>query len=211
MLTRLIAFSLRNRVFVAVAAVIVAVYGTFVATGLPVDVLPDLNRPTVTILTESHGLVPEDVEQLVTRYVEQAVNGATGVMRVRSNSGLGISIVFVEFDWDTDIYRNRQIVQEKLQLARAQLPPGIVPQMTPISSIMGQIQIIGVRSRSGETDPTEIRAFVDQTVKLRLLSISGVAQVVSIGGAPRQLQVVADADKLRAYDVGLDEVADAIR
>jgi len=211
MLTRLIALSLKNRAFVAVAALIVAFYGSFVAAGLPVDVLPDLNRPTVTILTESHGLVPEDVEQLVTRYIEQAVNGATGVMRVRSSSGLGISIVFVEFDWDTDIYRNRQIVQEKLQLARAQLPPGIVPQMTPISSIMGQIQIIGVRSRSGKTDPTEIRAFVDQTVKLRLLSLSGVAQVVSIGGAPRQLQVVTDADKLRAYDVSLGEVADAIR
>jgi len=211
MLNRLIALALRHRMLTLVVALLVAVYGGVVATRLPIDVLPDLNRPTVTILTEAHGLVPEDVEQLVTRPIEQAVNGATGVARVRSSSGLGLSIVFVEFDWDTEIYRNRQIVQEKLQLARAQLPPGVEPQMAPIASIMGQVQIIGVRSRSGATDPTEIRAFVDQTVKLRLLSLPGVAQVVSIGGAPRQLQVIADADKLRAYDVAIEEVADAIR
>ncbi|MHC4954320.1 MAG: efflux RND transporter permease subunit [Planctomycetota bacterium] len=211
MLNRLIAFSLRNRVVVVVAALAVAFYGTFVATSLPIDVLPDLNRPTVTILTEAHGLVPEDVEQLVTRYIEQSVNGATGVARVRSASGLGLSVVFVEFDWETDIYRNRQIVQEKLQLARAQLPPGVEPHMAPIASIMGQIQLLGIRSKSGKTDPTAIRAFVDQTLKLRLLSISGVAQVVSIGGAPKQLQVTVDAEKLIAYDVTLEEVADAIR
>ncbi|MHC4849068.1 MAG: efflux RND transporter permease subunit [Planctomycetota bacterium] len=211
MLNRLIAFSLGNRVVIAIAAIAVAVWGTLIAIELPIDVLPDLNRPTVTIMTEAHGLVPQDVEQLVTRHVEQSVNGATGVTRVRSASGLGLSVVFVEFDWDTDIYLNRQIVQEKLQLARGQLPPGIEPQMAPISSIMGQIQLIGVRSRSGKTDPTEIRAFVDQSLKLRLLSLSGVAQVVTIGGAPKQLQVIADADKLRAYDVGLEEVADAIR
>ncbi|MHC4939664.1 MAG: efflux RND transporter permease subunit [Planctomycetota bacterium] len=211
MLNRLIAFSLHNRMVIAIVATVVAVWGALVAFELPIDVLPDLNRPTVTIMTEAHGLVPQDVEQLVTRHVEQAVNGATGVVRVRSTSGLGLSVVFVEFDWDTEIYRNRQIVQEKLQLARSQLPPGIEPQMAPISSIMGQIQLIGVRSRSGKTDPTEIRAFVDQSLKLRLLSLSGVAQVVTIGGAPKQLQVIADADKLRAYDVGLRELADAIR
>ncbi|MHC4222485.1 MAG: efflux RND transporter permease subunit, partial [Planctomycetota bacterium] len=211
MLNRIIAFSLRSRLLVAIVGLGVAAYGTMVALNLPIDVLPDLNRPTVNIMTEAHGYVPEDVEQLITRHVEQAVNGATGVMRVRSQSGTGLSVVYVEFDWDTDIYRNRQIVQEKLQVTRAQLPPGVVPQMAPISSIMGQIQLIGVRSRSGKTDTTEIRAFVDQTIKLRLLSISGVAQVVSSGGAPRQLQVILDADKLRAYDVSLEEVAEGIR
>jgi CzcA family heavy metal efflux pump len=211
MLNRIIAFSLRHRLLVAIAAVAVAAYGTAVALSLPIDVLPDLNRPTVTILTEAHGLVPEDIEQQVTRPVEQSVNGATGVVRVRSSSGLGLSVVTVEFDWETDVYRNRQIVQEKLQLVRGQLPPGVEPRMAPISSIMGQIQIIGVRSRSGETDPSEIRALVDQTVKLRLLSLRGVAQVVSTGGAPRQLQVIVDADRLRAHDVGLAEVAEAIR
>jgi CzcA family heavy metal efflux pump len=211
MLNRIIAASLRNRIFVAVAALAVAAYGTSIALELPVDVLPDLNRPTVTIMAEAHGLVPEVIEQLVTRHLEQAVNGATGVVRVRSQSGLGLSVVYVEFDWDTDLYRNRQIVQERIQIARPQLPTDVVPQMAPISSIMGQIQLIGVRSRTGATDPTEIRAFVDQTVKLRLLSLSGVAQVVSSGGAPRQLQVIVDADRLRAYDVGLEEVAAAIR
>ncbi|MHC4932158.1 MAG: efflux RND transporter permease subunit, partial [Planctomycetota bacterium] len=211
MLLRIIAFSLRSRLLVAIVGLGVAAYGLTVALNLPIDVLPDLNRPTVNIMTEAHGYVPEDVEQLITRYVEQAVNGATGVVRVRSQSGTGLSVVYVEFDWDTDIYRNRQIVQEKLQVTRSQLPPGVVPQMAPISSIMGQIQLIGVRSRSGKTDTTEIRAFVDQTIKLRLLSISGVAQVVSSGGAPRQLQVILDADKLRAYDVSFEEVAEGIR
>ena len=211
MLNRLIAFSLRNRLLVVLAALAIAAYGSWVALRLPIDVLPDLNRPTVTILTEAHGLVPLDVEQLVTRIIEQSVNGATGVARVRSASGLGLSVVFVEFDWDTDIYRNRQIVQEKLQLARGQLPPGTEPQMAPISSIMGQIQLLGVRSRSGKTDPTAIRAFVDQSLKLRLLSLPGVAQVVTIGGAPRQLQVIVDAEKLTAHDVTLDEVAEGIR
>ncbi|MEM8884328.1 MAG: efflux RND transporter permease subunit [Planctomycetota bacterium] len=211
MLNQLIAFSLRNRVIVVVLALVVAVGGTLGALRLPIDVLPDLNRPTVTVLTEAHGLVPEDVEQLITRFIEQSMNGATGVARVRSTSALGLSVVFVEFDWETDIYRNRQIVQEKLQLARAQLPPGVEPQLAPISSIMGQVQFVGIRSRTGETDPTDMRAFVDQSLRLRLLSLSGVAQVVTIGGAARQLQVMADASQLRAYDVGLPELADAVR
>ncbi len=211
MLNRIIAFSLRNRVLVAVVALLVAAVGLVAGRDLPVDVLPDLNRPTVTVITEAHGLVPEDVERFITRYVEQSLNGATGVLRVRSSSGMGLSVVYVEFDWGTDIYLNRQIVQEKLQLARPHLPPGAVPHMAPISSLMGQILQVGVRSRSGKTLPTEIRALVDQTLKLRLLSISGVAQVVSTGGAPRQLQAIVSADKLRAHDVTLDEVATSIR
>ncbi len=211
MLDRIIAFALRNRVLVAVAALAVAALGTWTALRLPVDVLPDLNRPTVTVMTEVHGMVPEDVERFVTRYVEQAVNGATGVLRVRSSSGMGLSVVWVEFDWGTDVYRNRQIVQEKVQVAGTHLPPEATPHLAPISSLMGQIQQIGIRSRSGDTDPTEIRALVDQRIKLRLLSIPGVAQVVSTGGAPRQLQAIVDADLLRAYDVTLAEVAEAIR
>ncbi len=210
MLNRLIAFSLGNRLLVLLLALAIAVLGTITAIRLPVDVLPDLNRPTVTILTEAHGLVPQDVEQLVSRPVEQSVSGATGVMRVRSTSGLGLSVVYVEFDWDMEIYRARQIVQERLQIASASLPDDVVPQMAPISSVMGQVQMIGLRSKSGAMDATEIRAFADQTVKLRLLGVPGVAQVVSIGGAPRQLQVIVDVDRLRAHDVALEELAEAI-
>ena len=211
MLDRIIAFSLRNRVLVCITALLIAGAGYVAGARLPIDVLPDLNRPTVTVMTEAHEYPPEDVERFITHYIEQSVNGATGVVRVRSSSGMGLSVVWVEFDWSTDIYRNRQIVQEKLQQAAVHLPDGIVPHMAPISSIMGQIQHIGVRSRSGKTPPTEIRALIDQTMKLRLLSISGVAQVVSTGGAPQQLQAIVSADKLRAHDVTLNEVADAIR
>jgi len=211
MLDRIIAFSLRNRVMVCAVSLAVAVLGMITANNLPIDVLPDLTRPTVTVMTEAHEFPPEDVERFITYYVEQAVNGATGVTRVRSSSGMGLSVVYVEFDWNTDIYRNRQIVQEKLQLAQANLPKGVVPHMAPISSLMGQIQFVGVHSLSGKTSPTDIRALVDQTVKLRLLSISGVAQVVSTGGSPLQLQVMVDAEKLRAHDVTLTEVEEAIQ
>ncbi len=211
MLNRIIAFSLRNRLLVLVAAVAVAGCGLWTALRMPIDVLPDLNRPTVTILAEAHAMVPEDVERLVTLPLEQAVNGATGVTRVRSASGLGLAVIHVEFGWETEIFRNRQIVQEKLQLAQSKLPPDVQVQMAPIASIMGQVQIIGFQSQRGETDVSEIRALVDQIVKPRLLSVSGVAQVISIGGAARQMQVVVDADRMRAFDVTIEEVAEAVR
>jgi len=210
-LNNLIAFSLKNKLFVVIGAVIVACFGAFTASKMAIDVLPDLNRPTVTIMTEAHAMVPEDVERLITFPLEQSLNGATGVMRVRSSSGTGLSVVFVEFNWGTDIYLNRQIVQEKLQLAKAKLPPEAEPKMAPISSIMGQIQMIGVKSKSGKTDVTDLRARVDYDIKYRLLSIPGVANVVSIGGAPRQLQVVIDADLLRAFNVSVQDVAEAIK
>lgn len=210
MLNRLVAFSLKNRLFIVIAAVLIAAYGTFSASKLSIDVLPDLNRPTVTILTEAHAMVPEDVERLVTFPLEQSLNGATGVMRVRSSSGTGLSVIFVEFNWGTDIYRNRQIVQEKLQLATTKMPPGIEPQMAPISSIMGQIQFIGIRSKDNKTDVTELRALADYNIKYRLLSIPGVANIVAIGGAPRQLQVIVDAEKLNTFDVTVQDVAEAI-
>ena len=186
-------------------------YGTIVAIYMPIDVLPDLNRPLVTILTEAPSMVPEDIERLVTLPMEQVLNGSTGVTRVRSASGLGLSVIYVEFDWGTDIYRNRQIVQEKLQLITSKLPPDITPQMAPISSIMGQIQMIGVQSKSGNIDSTALRALADYTIKYRLLSIQGVAQIVTIGGAPRQLQIIVDIDKLRLLDVSLAEIQNAVQ
>jgi CzcA family heavy metal efflux pump len=211
MINRIIAFSLKNRLFIVVAAAVITGYGAFVAARMPVDVLPDLNRPTVVVMAEAHAMVPEDVERLITFPLEQVLNGATDVVRVRSESGMGLSMVFVEFEWGTDVYRNRQIVQEKLQLARAKLPPDVEPVMAPISSIMGQIQLIGVQSRGGKTAPDELRALADYHIKYRLLSVPGVAKVVAGGGSPRQLQTIVDADKLRTWDVTLEEVAAAVR
>jgi Cu/Ag efflux pump CusA len=209
-LNRIIAGSLRGRLTVAAVALVVSAVGVAIALTLPVDVLPDLNRPTVTILTEAHGLVPEDVERLVSRPLEQALNGATGVTRVRSSSGLGLSVVWVEFGWETEIFRNRQVVQEKLAAAKAQLPPGVEPEMAPIASVMGQILMVGVKSRTGATDTIALREFVDTMVWPRLRALDGVAQVVRIGGSPKQLQVVVDVRALRAHDVTLEDVEASI-
>lgn len=211
MLNRLIAWALENRLLVAVGGLFLAVYGIWTGLSMPIDVLPDLNRPTVTVISEAHGMAPEDVERLVTRPLELALAGSTGVTRLRSSSGLGISVVHVEFGWGAEIFRSRQVVQEKLQLAKAQLPPPIQPQMAPIASIMGQVQLIGILAREGSTDLSDLRAFVDQEIRPRLRSIPGVAQVVAIGGAPRQLQVSVDADRLRVFDVALEDVAEAVR
>ncbi|MEE9392495.1 MAG: efflux RND transporter permease subunit [Planctomycetota bacterium] len=206
MLNKIIAASLNNRMIVAVLALMVGAYGLWTASQMPIDVLPDLNRPVVTIMTEAPGMVPEDVELLVTWPIEQVMNGATGVYRVRSASGTGLSVIYVEFEWGTDIYRDRQIVAEKLQLAKAKLPSGSVPFMAPISSIMGQIQLIGFQSKTGETDPTALRLIIDRDIKPRILSLSGIAQVVTTGGQPTELQVIVNSESLRTFDVTLPEV-----
>ncbi|MBE7461937.1 MAG: efflux RND transporter permease subunit [Planctomycetes bacterium] len=211
MLNRIIAAALKSRAVVLAAALLVALYGGYLAHRMPIDVLPDLNRPTVTVITEGHGMAPEDVERQITLPLELSLNGATGVTRVRSSSGLGLSVVQVEFEWGAEIFRSRQIVQERLQLVQAQLPADAQPQMAPISSIMGQIQLIGIRSTDPDADVSELRAMVDGRLKPRLRSVPGVAQIVSIGGAPRQLQVIADADKLRVFAVSMEELAEAVR
>lgn len=208
MLNHVIQWSLRNRLLVIIAAVALLVYGGVVAFRAPVDVFPDLTAPTVTILTESHGLAPEEVESLVTLPIEYAVNGSAGVRRVRSNSALGISIVFVEFELGTDIYRARQLVTEKLQQAR--LPAGIQPPVLgPISSTMGEIMLISMKS--GKTSPMELRSLADWVVRPRLLGIPGISQVMMIGGEVKQYQVIVDPAKLLDYDLTLKQVSEAVK
>jgi CzcA family heavy metal efflux pump len=208
-LDKIIRWSIANRLFVVIASLGITAYGAITAFRMPVDVFPDLTAPSVTIVTEAHGLAPQEVETLVTFPIESAVNGATGVRRVRSASGIGISIVWVEFDWGTDKYIARQIVNEKLQLVSAQIPPDVgQPTLAPISSIMGEILFIAVRS--DRHTPMEVRDVADWTLRRRLLAIPGVAQVVPIGGEVRQYQVRVDPDRLRAFDVTLAQVTEAL-
>ncbi len=208
MFTFLVTQSLRHRLLVLAAALALVIYGAFTAARLPVDVFPDLNRPTVTIMTESEGLAPPEVELLVSFPIETQMNGVPGVTRVRSISGVGLSIVYVEFDWGTDIYRNRQLVAERLASVRDQLPTNTLPQMGPISSIMGQILLIALTSE--QASPMELREVADFTVRPRLMSIPGVAQVIPIGGEVRQYRVAPHPPALRALGLTYEQVEKAL-
>ncbi len=207
MLNKLILFSLKNRLFVVATAALVMVYGVFTLVNLPVDVLPDLNRPRVTIFLEAGGMAPEEVESQANLPVETALNGAPGVEVVRSVASPGLGMVFVEFDWDTEIYRARQLVAEKLQTV--EMPDGITPQLGPISSIMGQIMMAAITGDS--TSPMDLRTIADFTLRRRLMSVKGVSQVIPIGGERMQYQVLVSPEKLRQFNVSIDEVDKALQ
>ena len=192
------------------AALVVLVFGLQTLTQLPVEVLPDMTKPTVTILTEAPGLAPEEVETLVTQPLESAVQGVGGLDRLRSNSDVGLSLVFAEFGWGTDIYRARQLVQERMQSVLSSLPKGVKPGMTPVSSLMGEILLVGLRSTDGKVAPVDLRTLADWTLRRRLQSISGVAEVLTIGGGVKQIQVQPNPNRLAAYGITFEEVETAV-
>ena len=207
MLNKIIQFSLRNRLFVVAFSALIMVYGVITLLNLPVDVLPDLNRPRVTIFLEANGMAPEEIEAQVTLPVETSLNGAPGVEIVRSVASPGLGLVFVEFDWSTDVYRARQLTAEKLQ--SVQLPNNIVPVMGPVSSVMGQFMMVAVTGDS--TSPADIRTLSDFTIRRRLMSIKGVSQVVPIGGEKMQYQVLIAPQKMRQYNVSITDIDDALQ
>jgi CzcA family heavy metal efflux pump len=208
MLNRIIAFSLHNRLLIVIASALLIVAGTYTASNMEVDVFPDLTAPTVVVLTESHGMAPEEVERLVTFHIETALNGATNVRRVRSSSSAGISIVWVEFEWGTEIYRARQIVSEKLLTVRTSLPADVGnPTLAPNSSIMGEIMLISFTADN--TNHMDLRALADWTIRPRLLATGGVSQVVVIGGDYKQYQVLASPQRMSRFDVTLPDLTKA--
>ncbi len=209
MLNAIIRFSLRQRMLVVAFSLFLIGYGTWTAVNMDIDVFPNLNRPRVVVMTEAAGMAPEEVEALITFPLETAINGANGVEAVRSSSGVGISVIYVEFDWNTDIYNDRQIVMERLQLVQGQMPDGVKPQLAPISSIMGQIIMIGMWSEGGKTSPLDVRTLADWVVRQRLLTIPGVSQVFTIGGGRMQFQVLVNPDALLRYGITLQEVKKA--
>ncbi len=215
----LIRWSIEHRLLVIAASLLLVVFGIEVTRRMPVDVFPDLTAPTVTVITEAHGLAPEEVETLVTFPLETALNGASGLRRVRSASGVGISIVWAEFDWGTDIHMARQVVNEKLQLAGPQLPQDLPPPtMAPVSSVMGEILFLALRPEvlapegpDRDAQLMALRTAADWTLRKRLLAVAGVSQVIPIGGAVKEYQVLVRPEALSALNLTFDEVTHALR
>lgn len=210
MLDKIIKFSLNNRLLILIAAAIIMVAGLYTASEMDVDVFPDLTAPTVTVLTESHGLATEEVERLVSFPIESALNGAPGIRRIRSSSAMGISIVWAEFEWGTEIYKARQIVAERLAAAKAKMPQSVEsPVLAPVSSLMGEIIMMSLSSETSTA--MDLRTLADWNLRPRLLAIQGVAQVMVIGGDYKEYQVWASPDEMKYYGVSLQELMDAVR
>lgn len=209
MLNALIRLALRQRMLVLIAAVVILIMGVRTMQQLPVEVLPDLTKPTVTILTEAPGYSPEEVETLVTIPLENALMGVTGVTRLRTVNDIGLSLTFVEFEWGTDIYRARQFVQERLSGVTETLPEGVSPYMTPVASLMGNILLVGLIDPSSEVAPRELRTIADWTIARRLQAIPGVAEVLAMGGGVAQIQVQPDPDRMLALGITYHELRQA--
>ena len=209
MLNRIIHWSLHNRLVVLVLAIAILIAGLVTLMRTEVDIFPDLNAPTVVVMTEAPGYAPEEVEMMVTYPIETAVNGASGVRRVRSTSSTGFSVVWVEFDWDTDVYQARQIVTERLGTVAEALPAGVAtPVLGPRSSILGEMLIVGLTADS--TSLTELRTIAEKVVRPRLLAMGGVSQVSVIGGDMREYRIQLLPERMAAMDVTLSEVLDAV-
>lgn len=209
MLNFLIRFSLAQRALIIAFAVVVLVWGVKTGSELPVEVLPDLTKPTVILLTESPGFAPEEVETLVSIPLENALMGVSGVTRLRSVNDVGLSLIFIEFEWGTDIYKARQFVQERITGVTETLPEGVSPYMTPVASLMGNIMLVGLMDPTGETDPRDLRTLADWTVSRRLQAIPGIAEVLAMGGGVKQVQVQPQPDRMLAMGVSFRQVREA--
>lgn len=210
MLNSIIRLALTHRLFVIAMAALIVVYGSITLNNLPIDVFPDLTKPTITVMTEGHGRAPEEVETLITLPLESTLNGLPGLERVRSTSGIGLSVIYLEFDWNSDLYRSRQLVAEKLQLAKDRLPKDTQPMMGPIASLMGQIQQIALSTTDESISPIELRTIAEWDIRPRLMAIPGIAQVIAIGGGLKQYQILVSAEKLNARQITLEQLDAAL-
>lgn len=211
MLNAVLKFSLKQQLFIVAIALAICGYGLWTSINLPIDVFPDLDRPRVVIMTEALGLAPEEVESRITFPIEVAINGANGVQVVRSTSTTGFSIVYVEFDFGTDIYAARQVVTERLAIVADRMPSGVKPQLAPIASVMGQIMVVGIWQDGNEVDPVKLRTQVDWVLRQRLLSIPGVAQVFAMGGGRKQYQVLVNQEAMNRYGVSIQQIQAAVQ
>src|SRR5574343_1059669 len=211
MFKKILELSLSNRLLVIVIGLAISIYGAFNISRSPIDVFPDLNKPTVNILTEAGGMASEEVEMLITFPIESAMNGLTGVQSVRSTSTAGLSVIYVSFDWSVDIYRARQLVSEKLSGIESSLPPGVQPRMGPVSSIMGEILQIAIPLGANGASPMVAREYADWTLRPRLLSIPGIAQVIPIGGEVRQFQVLPDTRRMAELGITPEQLNSSLK